>query len=112
MLVVSTSPFYLNTSQGSLFCIYYSPESEYITHNILYIHPFGDEMNKSRKQAALQAHAFAAMGAAVLIIDLFGCGDSEGDFRDADWEIWKQNIISGIKWLKEKNGMPIYGDCV
>ncbi len=49
-------------------------------------------MNKSRRMAALQARAFAAMGFGVLQIDLFGCGDSSGDFSDARWDIWKQDL--------------------
>jgi pimeloyl-ACP methyl ester carboxylesterase len=44
------------------------------------VHPFAEEMNKSRRMAALQSRALAAQGYAVLQIDLFGCGDSGGDF--------------------------------
>ena len=51
-------------------------------------------MNKSRRMAALQARAFAEMGFGVLQIDLFGCGDSSGDFSDARWDIWKQDLIA------------------
>jgi alpha/beta superfamily hydrolase len=41
-----------------------------------------EELNKSRHVAAAQARAFAAAGYSVLQIDLYGCGDSSGDFGE------------------------------
>jgi exosortase A-associated hydrolase 2 len=55
---------------------------------VVYVHPFAEELNKSRRMAALQARAMAAAGYAVLQIDLLGCGDSSGDLVDATWEAW------------------------
>lgn len=43
--------------------------------SIVYIHPFAEEMNKSRRMAALQARALTLAGFAVLQLDLIGCGD-------------------------------------
>lgn len=96
--------FYLKSGSKELFCIYHYPLGRTISHQILYVHPFGDEMNKSRRIVSLQCEAFAGKGVAVLILDLFGCGDSEGEFRDATWDIWIENIAHGYEWLKEKNG--------
>jgi exosortase A-associated hydrolase 2 len=67
---------------------------------VLYVHPFGEEMNKSRRMAALQARALAAAGFAVLQIDLFGCGDSAGDFAEASWEAWRDDVALGMRWLQ------------
>jgi hypothetical protein len=49
---------------------------------MLYLHPFAEEMNKSRRMAALQARATGDTRPCydVLQIDLHGCGDSTGDF--------------------------------
>ncbi len=69
---------------------------------MVYIHPFAEEMNKSRRMAALQSRAFAAAGYAVLQIDLFGCGDSSGDFSEASWELWKQDVALGVRWIGER----------
>src|SRR3546814_14337350 len=52
---------------------------------LVYLPPFAEEMNRSRRMAALQARALAALGIDVLLLDLFGTGDSAGDFRDARW---------------------------
>ena len=42
--------------------------------------------------AAQQARAFAALGYAVLQIDLFGCGDSCGAFAAGRWAQWQQDL--------------------
>ncbi len=57
--------------------------------------------------AAMQARAFASAGFAVLQIDLFGCGDSDGEFRDARWNIWKQDLKFAWDWLENRAAAPI-----
>ena len=75
---------------------------------MLYIHPFAEEMNKSRRMAALQSRALAQAGYAVLQIDLLGCGDSSGDFGDATWQSWVSDVVLGCQWLRSQN--PTQGD--
>jgi exosortase A-associated hydrolase 2 len=58
----------------------------------VYVHPFAEEMNKARRMAAIQSRAFAQRGHAVLRMDLLGCGDSAGDFGDATWQAWVQDV--------------------
>ncbi len=77
---------------------------------VLYIHPFAEEMNKSRRMAALQARAMAGAGFSVMQIDLLGCGDSSGDFGDATWEAWVKDVLAGITWLRARpssDGQPL-----
>ena len=101
-------PFFLQTDCGRRFCLYHAPRAEKECRGaFIYVHPFGEEMNKSRRMAALQARAFAAMGFGVLQIDLFGCGDSSGDFSDARWDIWKQDLSGASTWLAERVSAPI-----
>lgn len=64
-------------------------------------------MNKSRRMVAIQARALATMGFGVLQVDLFGCGDSSGEFRDARWEIWKHDLATAKDWLENKIRAPI-----
>jgi len=73
----------------------------------VYAHPFCEEMNKARRMAALQSRRLADAGYAVLQIDLFGCGDSSGDFADARWEIWKQDLQLALGWLKSRLDGPL-----
>jgi exosortase A-associated hydrolase 2 len=101
-------PFFLQTDCGKRFCLYHAPHPEKECRGaLIYVHPFGEEMNKSRRMAALQARAFAAIGYGVLQLDLFGCGDSSGDFSEARWDIWKQDVAAARRWLEERFPMPI-----
>src|SRR5205823_606352 len=72
------------------------------------LHPFAEEMNKSRRMAALQARAFAARGYAVLQIDLLGCGDSSGGFDDARWSRWKHDVRNAQRWLSDHAEGPMH----
>lgn len=96
-------PFFLTTSGGDRYCLFHAPRfMGECKGALVYIHPFAEEMNKSRRMAALQARRFAQDGIAVLQIDLFGCGDSGGDFGDARWEIWLEDIESAVDWLANR----------
>ncbi|MCC7135220.1 MAG: hydrolase 2, exosortase A system-associated [Nitrosomonas sp.] len=102
-------PFFLDAFPGKRFCLYHPPAKVFYRGDaILYLHPFAEEMNKSRRMAALQSRAFAAAGLGVLQIDLYGCGDSEGDFSDAAWEIWKQDIACARQWLIQQGFISIH----
>lgn len=70
---------------------------------VLYVHPFAEEMNKSRRMAALQARALSNAGYSVLQIDLLGSGDSSGDFGDATWQTWVSDVTLGVQWLRKRN---------
>lgn len=97
--------FFLPLSRGNRLCLLSSPERN-TTHRgaILFIHSFAEEMNKSRRMAALQARALAAAGWSALQIDLFGCGDSDGDFGDATWSAWVSDVLEAAAWLRKETG--------
>ena len=71
---------------------------------VVYVHPFAEEMNKSRRMAGLQARALARSGWFVLQVDLHGCGDSDGDFADATWERWISDGHHAADWLHRRSG--------
>ena len=97
--------FFLPLGQGSRFCVLHKPRNAAQTRGaILYVHPFAEELNKSRRMAALQARAFAAAGWTVLQIDLLGCGDSSGDFGDATWAHWIDDVQGAAEWLQTTTG--------
>lgn len=100
-------PFFLPVEGGELFCLYHQPSSESAVRGaILYVPPFADEMNKCRRMAATQARAFAACGYAVLQLDLWGCGESSGDFADARWQRWLADLAAGWQWLDQHCAAP------
>lgn len=76
---------------GRRFCLWHAPATA-PQALFVHVHPFADEMNKSRRMAALQARALAQAGHAVLQVDLLGCGDSAGEFSDATWRDWVEDI--------------------
>jgi exosortase A-associated hydrolase 2 len=65
-------------------------------------------MNKARRMAALQARLLAEHGYSVLQIDLHGCGDSSGDFGDATWETWLQDVRTAYDWLRTRCTGPLW----
>lgn len=66
---------------------------------ILAYPPFAEELNKCRRMMALAANAMAEQGWAVLQVDLFGTGDAEGDFGEADWAGWLDDLACAREWL-------------
>ncbi len=99
----STEAFFLSGTSGRLFSVFHCPVSD-ASHGVgvLYVPPFADEMNKSRRQAALQARRLAKQGFGTLLVDLYGTGDSDGDFLDARWDIWIEDLLDAIRWLEQR----------
>ena len=94
------------TQSGHRFCLFHPPplqgEGGTVRGMVVYIHPFAEEMNKSRRMAALQARALSKAGYAVLQMDLLGCGDSSGDFGDATWQSWVDDVVHACHWLRSR----------
>jgi exosortase A-associated hydrolase 2 len=99
-------PFFLPVPGGSRYCLFHAPQGA-CREALVYLHPFAEEMNKTRRMAALQARALAARGVGVLQIDLHGCGDSSGEFSEARWEGWKADVGAARAWLAERLGRPV-----
>ena len=99
--------FFLPAAGGERFCVFH-PASGAPAGNVVYLHPFAEEMNKSRRMAALQARALAARGYNVLQVDLFGCGESSGDFADARWSAWHEDVALAAGWLARHAEGPMH----
>jgi exosortase A-associated hydrolase 2 len=98
-------PFFLDTPNGRLFAVYHRPAKQQpVRGHILCIPPFAEEMNRCRSMITLQAQAFAQIGMGTLLVDLHGTGDSAGEYRDAQWAIWLQDIRTSAAWLAEQPG--------
>lgn len=105
---MAAEPFFLKVSGGQRFCLYHPPHpGTRPAGALVYVHPFAEELNRSRRMAALQARAFAAAGRPVLQIDLAGCGDSSGDFSDATWASWTEDLAAAWDWLEARIPGPI-----
>jgi len=102
-------PFFLPVdSGGQRLCLHHFPQTGSVLGAVVYVHPFAEEMNKSRRMAALQSRALAQAGFAVLQIDLLGCGDSSGDFGDATWAAWVDDVLRAAAWLRQRHAAPLW----
>lgn len=99
--------FFLPAADGERFCLYHAAAGTEPRSAFVYVHPFAEEMNKCRRMAALQARAFARAGYAVLQIDLHGCGDSSGEFGDARWDTWLDDLQRAHDWLAQRQAAPV-----
>lgn len=98
-----------NPHGGQRFCLHHQPPPGTATLGcVVYVHPFTEEMNKSRRMAAMQSRALAQAGFAVLQVDLLGCGDSSGDFGDAHWEAWVADVLRACDWLRTRAEGPLW----
>ena len=101
--------FFLEAADGGQrFCLYHAPRGDRPLGRVLYLHPFAEELNCTRRVVATQARALAKAGYAVLQIDLLGCGDSSGDFADATWDAWLADALAAHRWLAARAGGPIW----
>jgi uncharacterized protein len=106
-------PFFMpseTTAGGHRFCLHYPVRNGNSRGNVVYVHPLAEEMNKSRRMVAQQARALNRAGFAVLQIDLLGCGDSSGDFGDATWAAWVDDIVQACRWLGSQSSSTTASD--
>lgn len=93
-------PFFLDGSRGRIFVMLRSPAAA--SRCVLFVPPFGEEMNRCRRQITETAQRLVASGLSAVIPDLFGTGDSEGEFSHASWEGWVDDIRRVGEWVQSE----------
>lgn len=88
-------------SRGRLLAVVRRPSGA-ACNGVLIVPPFAEEMNKSRHLFTEVADALVASGVATVVVDLFGTGDSEGEFSDADWSVWKSDLAATMQWARSQ----------
>ena len=101
-VAVSLSPFFLDGSNGRLFALEVAPERGDVELGILLCPPFAEELNRTRRAVQLAARRMAAQGCSVLLLDLYGTGDSEGELAQASWAGWRADLEAGAEWLSAR----------
>lgn len=103
--------FFLERRAGPLgqrFMLCHRPASGAVRGAVVHVHAFAEEMNKARRMVAQQAHRLAEAGYVVLQIDLLGCGDSAGDFGDAGWDDWIDDVLAACQHARAMApGVPL-----
>ncbi|EKE18251.1 MAG: esterase/lipase/thioesterase family protein [uncultured bacterium] len=98
-------PFFLPSSSGRIFCIYHAPPGDVAPWgNVLVVPGFNEEMNRCRSMVTMQAQALAQQGLGTLVIDLHGTGESDGEYGDARWDAWLEDIHCASAWLDMQPG--------
>ena len=54
---------------------------------------------------ALMGRRLARRGIATLLPDLTGTGDSDGDFHDANYSIWRSDLEACREWIASQGGV-------
>jgi len=94
-------PCVVEGARGPLVAVYHPPTAaRHPAGDLLVVPAFGEEMNRCRQMVALQARALAAMGMGTLVLDPYGSGDSSGEFVDATWDGWRDDLQRGLAWLR------------
>lgn len=105
---MSLSAFFLNAASGPLFCVVYAPSAGCERRGgVLLAQPFAEEQNKCRRMVALQARALVREGWVVMVPDLYGCGDSAGEFGEADWIGWQGDLSACVNHLRQTETGPL-----
>lgn len=69
---------------------------------VLCLPSWAEELNAGRSTLARGARALAAAGYAVLQIDPYGCGDSDGHFEQSTWAQWVRDARAALAWLEQE----------
>lgn len=76
--------------------------------HVVYLPPFGEEMNRCRALVATQARRFARAGMSCTLLDFYGTGESPGDLTEASLPIWRRNIDAVLEQLFLRSTCPVY----
>ncbi len=103
------SAFFMPGAAGDIFALARGPWEQAADHRqaVLLLPPFAEEMNRSRRLMADVAMALAQRGVPSLCCDLYGTGDSAGDFSAARWEIWLDDSRRAIAWMRGQGAPAI-----
>lgn len=101
-------PFFLSSSHGGLYALHLPHAGATLRGTLLWLPPFAEEANCTRRHIVAAAHECQQQGYASLLIDPFGTGESEGDLKDASWDIWRSNAIEAAGWLRARSDAPLW----
>lgn len=106
---MAVEAFFLPARQGRRYTLIHAPQGTAVRGLVVHAPAFAEEMNKSRRMVAMQSRALAAAGYAVIRSDLFGCGDSSGDFADATWAGWVDDLHLAAATIRQRHpGVPLW----
>ncbi|MEZ5566602.1 MAG: hydrolase 2, exosortase A system-associated [Gammaproteobacteria bacterium] len=103
----SLQGFFLASPDGDLWITRWQPPTP-ARASVLVVPAFAEEMNKCRTMQAMLGRSLAQLGIQTIAVDLFGTGDSAGEFRDARLAHWQDNLNRVADWAAA-SGAPVAG---
>ncbi len=93
-------PLYLPLADAPLFAVEHEPPPGVEPRGrILLAPPIGEELNRCRLAISTAARRWAGAGWSTLVVDLYGTGDSPGDFGEATVGRWQDDLRHAWDWL-------------
>jgi len=94
--MAALKPQYIDGPAGRLFVVHHVPDQGPRRRALVVLPAFAEEMNKARRQVALTARALAARGVGVVVPDLRGTGDSDGELEQATVEGFIDDLVAVV----------------
>lgn len=91
---------------GARLGLWWMPADREPRGTVLCVQPLGDEQPCARRVVAAQAWRLAARGWAVLVPDLYGCGDSAGDPAEITLDAWRNDLLRCAMLVRQRAQGP------
>lgn len=98
---MGASATFIEGGRGNILVVVHEPEQA-SGRGIIVLPAFAEEMNKSRRLVWETGQLLAEAGHTVLVPDLHGTGDSEGDFANATWNVWIDDLRNTLAWARQR----------
>ena len=108
MTPARVSGHFVDGQAGPIYVLLRRPAVNAVRGCVVVVPPFAEEMNKCRRMVATTANELAAQGISSVMPDLYGTGDSGGDFVEASWDVWCGDIARTAAWAQAQ-GHPVTG---
>ena len=95
-------PDFIQGIRGKLYTLHYTPSHIDSETECFVIAPaFAEEMNRCRYMCTMFAQAIAKHGYGFFSVDTYGTGDSEGDFREANWDQTCNDLLTATEYVSQ-----------
>ncbi len=91
---------------GARFGVWWLPTRRSPRGAVLCVQPLGAERTAARHDLATQAWRLAERGWAVLMVDLYGTGDSPGEPGQATLEGWRADLLRAAMIARQRHSGP------
>lgn len=98
---------FIDGAAGRILLVTHEP-ADRATASVVVFPALGDEMNKSRRLVWSVGQQLASRGVRTVVPDVFGTGDSAGEFRDAQLHTWNDDMRASIAWARSRCDGPCH----